>query len=314
MKNQNITFQQLIEKLKTIDVADLLEKAKSIKVDDLRSIKISDLKEITKSIYFYPTLGIILASISSIFFLQPSIESLKNRQAKSSQYKNESFELPLIKSELNKRLKTKKTLEDKYNSFLSLVPKKADLIFLTEILYDSSKRSDVEIIEFAPIINEDLNTCTTESEEEMFNANFSENNNFEDNSSFDDMNIENDVPPLLDEPPLLDDYSIDNFSKLEVYEFYINLRDGLDEFERISKNINQIFESNYFLIKIKSNYLNSLKFLKFIQEYKMMILPYCFEPQIQANLLNRSEQNDNSANNGEIEARIIVNIPNYKEN
>ena len=52
MKNQNITFQQFLEKIKTIDVGELLEKAKTIKVEDFKSIKLSDLKEITKSNYF----------------------------------------------------------------------------------------------------------------------------------------------------------------------------------------------------------------------------------------------------------------------
>ena len=61
MKNQNITFQQFIEKLKTIDVGDLLEKAKSIKVEDIKSMKFSDLNEITKSKYFYPSIGTIFA-------------------------------------------------------------------------------------------------------------------------------------------------------------------------------------------------------------------------------------------------------------
>ena len=40
MKNQNITFQQFIEKLKTIDVGELLDKAKSIKVEDIKSMKL----------------------------------------------------------------------------------------------------------------------------------------------------------------------------------------------------------------------------------------------------------------------------------
>ena len=56
MRNKNLTFQQFIEKLKTIDVGELLEKAKSINVEDIRSIKLSDLKEITKSNYFYPSI------------------------------------------------------------------------------------------------------------------------------------------------------------------------------------------------------------------------------------------------------------------
>ena len=96
MKNQNLTFQQFIEKIKTIDVGELLEKAKSIKVEDIKSLKFSDLKEITKSDYFYPSLGIFLASLTSILFLFPSLDSLRNRQSKSAQYILENQELPFV--------------------------------------------------------------------------------------------------------------------------------------------------------------------------------------------------------------------------
>ena len=47
--------------------------------------KTQNLKEITKSDYFYPSVGIFFASLTSIFFLFPSIDSLKNRQSKSSE-------------------------------------------------------------------------------------------------------------------------------------------------------------------------------------------------------------------------------------
>ena len=90
MKNQNITFQQFLEKIKTIDVGELLEKAKTIKVENIRSIKFSDLKEISKSGYFFPSLGIIFATITSILFFIPSFESLKDKEAKANQYKTES--------------------------------------------------------------------------------------------------------------------------------------------------------------------------------------------------------------------------------
>ena len=103
MKNQNITFQQFLEKIKTIDVGELLEKAKTIKVEDIRSFKFNDLKEISKSPYFFPTLGILFATLTSILFFLPSFESLKEKQSKSQRYKFESQELPFIEEELMKR-------------------------------------------------------------------------------------------------------------------------------------------------------------------------------------------------------------------
>ncbi len=309
MKNHNITFQQFIEKLKTIDVGELLEKAKSIKVEDIKSIKFSDLKEITKSKYFYPSIGIIFASLSSILFLFPSLEKLKNRQSKSSQYISEKQELPLINQELNKRLVSKDFFEKLYAQFIALVPEKKDLILLPEILFDASKRSKTSILEFSPITKDDLSSCSTQSEEDLFNSEFGINNNFEDN-------IDNDFNEL-EEPPI-DDFYMDNNtigdnSKLEVYEFNLNEDEGKKEFKNVPKEISDIFESNYFLINIKSDYLNSLKFLKYIQEYKMVILPYCFEPRVKGESINRMSEINNDEIAGEIEARIIVNIPYYKE-
>ena len=303
MKNQNITFQQFLEKIKTIDVGELLEKAKTIKVEDIRSFKFNDLKEISKSPYFFPTLGIFFATLTSIIFLIPSFESLKEKQSKSQKYKFESQELPFIEEELMKRNKSKKKFDVMYEEFIGLVANKSDLVLIPEILNDSSKRSGVEIIEFSPITSDDLNSCKSVSEEDLYD-NFGDNfnsDNFEDNFDIpmEDMNV--------------DDFGIDiNESELKVKEFFINGSEGISEFESLKESINEIFESNYFVINIRSDYLESLNFLKNLQEYKIAILPYCFEPKMNSNNFNTMERNQSSLI-GEIDARIIINVPIYKE-
>ena len=303
MKNQNITFQQFLEKIKTIDVGELLEKAKTIKVEDIRSFKFNDLKEISKSPYFFPTLGIIFATLTSIIFFIPSFESLKEKQSKSQKYKFESQELPFIEEELMKRNKSQKEFDVKYEEFIGLVANKSDLVLIPEILNDSSKRSGVEIIEFSPITSDDLNSCKSVSEEDL-NDNFGDNfnsENFEDNF---------DIPM---EEMNLDDFDMDiNESELKVKEFFIDGSEGLSQFESLKESINEIFESNYFVINIRSDYLESLKFLKNLQEYKIAILPYCFEPKMISNNFNAMERNQSSLI-GEIDARIIINVPIYKE-
>ena len=303
MKNQNITFQQFLEKIKTIDVGELLEKAKTIKVEDIRSFKFNDLKEISKSPYFFPTLGIFFATLTSILFFIPSFESLKEKQSKSQKYKFESQELPFIEEELMKRNKSKKKFDVMYEDFIGLVANKSDLILIPEILNDSSKRSGVEIIEFSPITSDDLNSCKSVSEEDLYD-NFGDNfnsENFEDNFDMpmEDMNV--------------DDFGMDiNESELKVKEFFINGNEGISEFESLKESINEIFESNYFVINIRSDYLESLKFLKNLQEYKIAILPYCFEPKMISNNFNAMERNQSSSI-GDIDARIIINVPIYKE-
>ena len=303
MKNQNITFQQFLEKIKTIDVGELLEKAKTIKVEDIRSFKFNDLKEISKSPYFFPTLGIFFATLTSILFFIPSFESLKEKQSKSQKYKFESQELPFIDEELMKRSKSQQKFDVMYEDFIGLVANKSDLVLIPEILNDSSKRSGVEIIEFSPITSDDLNSCKSVSEEDLYN-NFGDDfnsENFEDNFDMpmEDMNI--------------DDFGMDiNESELKVKEFFINGTEGISEFESLKESINEIFESNYFVINIRSDYLESLNFLKNLQEYKIAILPYCFEPKMNSNNFNTMERNQSSSI-GEIDARIIINVPIYKE-
>lgn len=309
MKNRNLTFQQFIEKLKTIDVGELLEKAKSINVEDIRSIKLSDLKEITKSNYFYPSLGILFASLSSILFFFPSLESLKNNQEKSSQYKSENIDLPLIIEELKKRSITKFSFKKLYSEFVSLVPKKEDLVLIPEILFDSALKSNTEIIEFSPISKDELSSCTTKSEEELFNTEYNLNKEFNNN------NLNKFESPLdqINNNYSYDYSNIENGSKKKVYRFNLNEKDGTLEFNSLTKKVSDIFQSNYYLINIKSNYLNSLNFIKYIQEYRIFILPYCFEPRMAGELSNSISDLNSPSIDGEIDARIIVNIPYYKE-
>ncbi len=303
MKNQNITFQQFLEKIKTIDVGELLEKAKTIKVEDIKSIKLSDLKEITKSAYFFPSIGITFAALTSILFLIPSIESLKEKGSKSKQFKDESNELSFISEELSRRNEAQRKFNLIYKDFIGLVANKGELILIPEILYDSAKRSGAEITEFAPITSDDLNSCRSVSEEAFFDG-------FENNLNSENFEENFDMP--FDEMPL-DDFGTEiNETKLKVKEFFINENEGRNEFTELQENINEIFESNYFVINIRSDYLHSLKFLKYLQEYKIAILPYCFEPKMRSNDSNNMQENESSSI-GEIDARIIINVPIYKE-
>ena len=306
MKNKNLTFKQFIKKIKKVDVGELLEKAKGINVEDVKSIKFSDLKDITKSDYFYPSLGIFLASLTSIFFFFPSIDSLKNRNSKAAQYKLENQELPLIDEELKRREDIKIKINAQIKNLVDLVPEKGNLVLIPEILNDSSKRSGIEIVSFTPITVEDLNSCRSSSEEDFFNNDFQ--NDMNPPSFGDNLDFEN--------PP--DEFPIDDFqpegtkAKLEVYQFNPDEREINNDFESLKEDISSIFESNYFLINIRSDYMSSLNFLKYLQEYKIAVLPYCFEPAMTGSNLNTFGTEYTPAI-GEVSARIIVNIPNYKQ-
>ena len=200
-----------------------------------------------------------------------------------------------------RRNESKQKFDLIYKDFKGLVANKAELILIPEILYDSSNRSGAQIIEYAPITSEDLNSCRSVSEEDFFDG-------FENNLNSENFEENFDMP--FEDMPLDDFSSGINETKLKVKEFFINENEGND-FTELKKNIDEIFQSNYFVINIRSDYLNSLTFLKYLQEYKIAILPYCFEPKMRSNNSNNMEENQSSAI-GEIDARIIINVPIYK--
>ena len=58
MENNNQSISEFIKKLKTIDIGELLEKAQTIKIEDLRSLT---WKDIYNKKLFFPTIGFLLA-------------------------------------------------------------------------------------------------------------------------------------------------------------------------------------------------------------------------------------------------------------
>ena len=77
------SIQDLIGQLRKIDVGNLLEKAKTVKVEDFRNIKFSDLSKIKDNKYFYPISGFLFASLFTIFTTIPTYKSMKNTLEKS---------------------------------------------------------------------------------------------------------------------------------------------------------------------------------------------------------------------------------------
>ena len=63
-------------------------------------------------------------------------------------------------------------------------------------------------------------------------------------------------------------------------------------------------------INLEATYLKSLNFIRNLQDYKVTIIPICFEPK--GLLLNRNSQISNSSrtnNRNELNIRFIINVP-----
>ena len=310
---KNISIQQFINELKKIDVAEMLEKAKTVKIEDLKSIKLEDIKNLSKSKAFFPSIGILLAAIFTSIALIPSFRSFREKQKLSNSYFNEKNELPIVQDKLNSRNEIREELNILLPEFKNLLAKPKDIFLLSELLYDSAKRSVVLISELSPIQKDELNSCSSRTDEEFSNDGFSDFDNQNFDPSMNDLDFENQNGfdnegnfDSSDDDFYNDDFQ-DSFSN-KLYEFTPSINSGLDIFNTIPKSIDSIFQNNYFAMRINGNYLNVLNYLRSIQEYNMMIIPVCFEPSLSQPIYSDNEQRS-AIQTGEVEARLIINVP-----
>ena len=150
-KNLLIGFTK---KIKGIDLNSFLENLKNLKIDDLKNLNYKRLfYDVRNSKYFKPTLGIFSASFISIFLLFPAIETINISFKKAKQYKSESENLLSKISELkNKSLKFEE-IKIKMSEINSSFINNDQIIFITQLLNETAKTSDVNINSFAPLLN-----------------------------------------------------------------------------------------------------------------------------------------------------------------
>ena len=151
-KNDN----NFLQKLKDIDLNEIFGSLKDIKIEDLKNINYKRLfYDIRRSKYTKPILGITLAGLLSALVLIPKFEFLVSTRKKLKQFRRESQNLPTKRSQLKKAKKEFKEVEkimtDVNNSFL----RNNQLVFITQLLNEVAKKSNVRINSFSPILKPD---------------------------------------------------------------------------------------------------------------------------------------------------------------
>ena len=305
------SLQDFIKQLKEIDVANLLEKAKTVNIDDLKKIKLSDILEIRKNKFFYPVTGIFLASLITGIFTVPAYKSMSSIIDKSKKYTYQSDNFELLEGKLNNGKRILSELNKNFNKVSDMVAKSESLIYLTRIVDESANRSLIKISQFRPINPQELEACSSLSEEERAQlSELSFSNNFDDLSSQDE-SFEDEF--IMDDPNFNIDSDNEILSNQEIENilFSDNLYENSSIDSSLSKLNNDIsdnYKSNYFEILVEADYLNILNFMKAIQEYDVFVLPYCFFPRIVSNETSM-EFNQKQNVSGQVKAKIILNIP-----
>ena len=189
MSDNNQSINEFIKKLKTIDIGELLEKAQTIKIEDLRSVK---WKDVYSSKLFFPIVGSILAIGSSIWIFLPAYRKTNLIRMETKLYRNETIQLDSLNQSLKKNLLIKRIMKEKSDELNSYIIDKNGLINIPRLLNDSAVRAKINLMEIRPISKDSI-SCFYSDEQRgninSFQRNLANNNRSTSGNIFPELEI-----------------------------------------------------------------------------------------------------------------------------
>ena len=173
IKDYKNFLEKITKNLKQIDLNSVLDDLKSIKIDDIKNINYRRLfYDVRNSQYLKPSIGILGASFFTIFLFIPSIEAINTSFKNAKKYKYESSDLPNKISKLeNENLKFEE-IKLKMSEINSSFLKKKDIIFISQLMNETAKKTNVNINTFSPILRPDSSKLCKESTFQKQSKNF----------------------------------------------------------------------------------------------------------------------------------------------
>ena len=180
--NKNF-FKDLSQNLKNINFDEIFKNLQDIKVEDLKNINYKRLYyDIRKSKYTKPSIGLISASVLFIFLLFPSFELVISSFKKAKQYKIESKDLPNKKAELEEEIRKFEEIKSLMKDINASFIKSEQEIFISKLLNRATKKSNIKITFFAPILKTDTTKLCKRSLNQINSKNFKFKRNNSNNS------------------------------------------------------------------------------------------------------------------------------------
>ena len=224
IRNLKKFFDDIDKKLKSFDFNSFNEKIRNFKIQDIKNINYkSILYHVRTSKYSKPVFGIASAVFMTMFVLVPKVKDLNFSLKTMTQYREEAKKIDGKIVELKIENQKFELISELMNEINSSILKNKDVIFITQLLNDAAKKSNVNISSFKPLIKADSTKLCKDS---------------------------------------LSQKNSKKFSKRK----------------RNSKSLKKgNVQSNFFEVNFSSDYLDIINFLKEIQLYDLVIVPYCLE-------------------------------------
>ena len=283
-KHYNL-IKKYLDKLKSIDLKSFFENLKNVQIEDLKNLDYNRLFfDIKRSRYTKPVGGILSASVLFILVFIPNIETIQASFKKVRQYRYEARNLDSQKLKLEKEIiklaQTSEIMSKVNNSFL----KKDQIIFITQLINEVAKKSNIKINSFSPIIKPDKSKLCQNNIKKPKSQNF--NSAKKNKNSRTKGAIHN------------------NFYELNFTSDYLNIIEFLKIIQTYDVMvITHCLEVNSENIKIVNNEANS-------EEKNSLIIPLASDGSPLSSISN-IELSNQDKNSGKVFTRIVLKIPSY---
>ena len=286
MKNKKFNLEKSITKLKEIDFKAIIDSLQSFQVEDLKNLDYKRLfYDIKNSKYIKPVGGILVASIFFIIVLIPKIQEFNSSLKKFKEYSYEKNNLELRKEELKKLEKTIRMITVISSQINSSFLKNENSIFITGLVNDVAKNSNVKVDSFSPILKADSSNLCKNSLNQSASSNFRRNKKSKNSNKG---NLQSKYYELL----ITSDY-------LDLIEFLKQI---------------QLYEVNIipFCLEVGSQITLDQNIVNSFNDKKSLIIPL-LENQDSVNQTYDKQNylSDSNLMNSKVSSRIVIKIPTF---
>ena len=286
MKNKKFNLEKSIKKLKEIDFKAIIDSLQSFQVEDLKNLDYKRLfYDIKNSKYIKPVGGIFAASILSIIILIPKIQEFNSSLKKVREYSYEKNNLELRKADLKKLEKKLRLITLISSQINSSFLKNENSIFISGLVNDVAKNSNVKVDSFSPILKADSSKLCKNSLNQSASGNFIRNRKSKNSKKG---NLQSKFYELL----ITSDY-------LDLIEFLKQI---------------QLYEVNIipFCLEVDSQITLDQSIVNSFNDKKSLIIPLLKNQDSANQTYNKQNYlSDSNLMNSKVSSRIVIKIPTF---
>lgn len=158
-KLNQVDVGKSISKLNEIDVGQAFKRLNEIKIEDLRKLSFADVSSGLNPLVLSISGGVLIGGAGFYFLTFPAIQAWSQNRESLQQYQQESAELPVLRSRLDRLLQKQEQVQRSFDVVKGFVSEESVDLFTSKFFTETARRSSVKLLDITPLALSDPFTC-----------------------------------------------------------------------------------------------------------------------------------------------------------